>query len=313
MSRVDEARRRAAGRDGAQRAESAGAVDFPGEDYVLEHYPRERRGVPDCPPVGPAARPGPAAARAIAAPRSTATRQLGWMDPALAGKLVGSPDTPPFVVEQYRRLGAALHELHVDTGLKTLMVTSALPREGKTLTVTNLALTLTESYRKRVLLIDADLRRPSLHEVFRLPRTAGLSEALKSGSRPHLLEVSPLLSILPAGEAETDPLSALTSDRFATLLQDCAAAFDWVLLDAPPVGLMPDGSVLARLTKAVVFIIAAGMTPHKVIESAIAELGRDCIVGIVLNRIDEQELPSAHHYSEYYPSAGSLRTGDFGS
>src|SRR4029453_3631709 len=102
---------------------------------------------------------------------------------------------PPFVGQQYPPLGAALHELHVDSGLKTLMVTSTLPREGKTLTVTNLALTLTESYRKRVLLIDADLRRPSLHNIFRLPRTAGLSEALKSGSRPHLLEVSPLLSI----------------------------------------------------------------------------------------------------------------------
>jgi protein-tyrosine kinase len=304
MSRVDEARRRAAGRDGAHREEvSAGPVDGAAVEYVLEHYPRERGGIPDRPTAGQAVRP-------IAAPRPTATRQLGWMDPALAGKLVGSPDTPPFVVEQYRRLGAALHELHVDSGLKTLMVTSALPREGKTLTVTNLALTLTESYRKRVLLIDADLRRPSLHNVFRLPRTTGLSEALKSGSRPHLLEVSPLLRVLPAGDADADPLGALTSDRFATLLHDCAAEFDWVLLDAPPVGLMPDGSVLARLTKAVVFIIAAGSTPHDAIERAILELGRDYIVGTVLNRIEEQALPVARHYGDYYLPTGNLQTGD---
>ena len=150
-----------------------------------------------------------------------------------------------------------------------------MPREGKTLTVTNLALTLSESYRRRVLLIDADLRRPSLHEVFRLPKTIGLSEALRSGSRPHLLELSPFLSILPAGELDGDPLSALTSDRLPALVEQCATAFDWVLLDAPPVGLMPDGNVLARLAKAVVFVIAADVTPCASVERAIAEIGRD--------------------------------------
>ena len=284
MSRVDEARRRAAGRGGVSRSDAPeGPVRIGQDEYVLENYPRERGAALER-VTTPERVSAPAIARPIAAPRSTSTGQLRWLDPSLDGKLVGSPSTPPFVIEQYRRLGASLHELQADTGLKTLMVTSALPREGKTLTVTNLALTLTESYHRRVLLIDADLRRPSLHEIFRVPRAAGLSEALKTGSRPHLLELSPLLSILPAGQADADPLGALTSERFATLLHGCAAAFDWVLLDAPPVGLMPDGSVLARLTKAVVFIISAGTTPHKAVERAINELGRDYIVGTVLNR-----------------------------
>jgi capsular exopolysaccharide synthesis family protein len=180
------------------------------------------------------------------------------------------------------------------------MVTSAMPREGKTLTVTNLALTLSESYRKRVLLIDADLRRPSLHEVFRLPKTIGLSEALRSGNRPHLLELSPLLSVLPAGELEGDPLSALTSDRMALLVEQCAGTFDWVILDAPPIGLMPDANVLARLTKAAIFVIAAGTAPYRVIERAVNELGRDYIVGTVLNKIDETQLPTqAQYYANY--------------
>ena len=80
-------------------------------------------------------------------------------------------------VEQYRRLAGAVHGLQVDRGLKTLMVTSAVPNEGKTLTVTNLALTLSESYKRRVLLIDADLRRPSVHDLFRIPNTTGLAES----------------------------------------------------------------------------------------------------------------------------------------
>ena len=297
MSRVDEARRRAAGRhiDSPEFGDGTGVVSA--ADYMLEDYPGERA----------SARPerSPRVQRSISAPRSAGSTHLGSLDPASKGKLVGSADTPPIVVEQYRRLAASLHELQVDSGLKTIMVTSAMPREGKTLTVTNLALTLSECYRRRVLLIDADLRRPSLHELFRLPKTIGLSEALKSGSRPHFLELSPLLSILPAGQVDGDPLGALISDRFASLLEHCAAAFDWVLLDAPPVGLMPDGNVLARLTKAVVFVIRAETTSHKVIERAISELGRECIVGTVLNRIEQRQMVTAHEYHEYYSGSAS--------
>jgi capsular exopolysaccharide synthesis family protein len=297
MSRVDEARRRAAGRhiENPEFGDHAAVVSA--DDYVLEDYPGER--------TSARAERSPRVQRSISAPRFTGSTHLGSLDPDLNGKLVGSPDTPPIVVEQYRRLAASLHELQVDSGLKTMMVTSAMPREGKTLTVTNLALTLSASYRRRVLLIDADLRRPALHKMFRLPKTLGLSEALRSGSRPHLLELSPLLSILPAGELEGDPLSALTSDRLAALIEQCTAAFDWVLFDAPPVGVMPDGNVIARVVKAVVFVIAAGVTPLRVIERAIDEIGREQVVGTVLNRIEEQQMATAHQYQEYYTGSAA--------
>src|SRR5687768_14195981 len=95
-------------------------------------------------------------------------------------KLVISTTVPHAFREQYRRLGASLHHAQEEGGLKTLMVTSAVPDEGKTLTATNIALTLSESYRRRVLLIDADLRRPSLDEVFMVPKGYGLNEALNS-------------------------------------------------------------------------------------------------------------------------------------
>ena len=293
MSRVEEARRRASGREVESRLYSdIDSAIAPRNESVLDNYPRERGGAEK---VSPLQVPRP-----VAAPRRTSSGDLISLNPVLDGKLIGSHDTPPIVVEQYRRLASSLHHLQADTGLKTLLVTSALPRDGKTLTITNLALTLSGSYRRRVLLIDADLRRPSLHEVFRLPRTTGLGEALRSGIAPHFLELSPFLSILPAGQVEGDPLAALTSDRFTALLDQCANAFDWVLLDAPPVGLMPDGNVLARLTKAVVFVIGAGKTPYKVIERAIAEIGRDSIVGTVLNRIDQRELSTAKGYEGYH-------------
>ena len=206
MSRVEEARRAAAREIENDRSiQNVTFASAEADEAVLDNYPRERRAAERATLVH--------ASRPISAPRAPSSGHMGSLDPALDGKLVGSPNTPPIVIEQYRRLATSLHELQVDNGLKTMMVTSAMPREGKTLTVTNLALTLSTSYRRRVLLIDADLRRPTLHEVFHLPKTVGLSEALRSGSRPHLLELSPLLSILPAGELEGDPLSALTSDR----------------------------------------------------------------------------------------------------
>ena len=305
MSRVEEARRRAEGRDvlkDEDPADEFGTLDGTApERIVLEGYPLERQRLGQRLEQPRPAKP----VKPVVAARGEASGKWAGFDPSLDGKLVSSPTMLPIGVEQYRRLASSLHELQADRGLKTMMVTSAMPREGKTLTVINLALTLSESYRKRVLLIDADLRRPSLHEVFRLPKTVGLTDALKSGGRPHFVELSPLLSVLAAGDVDGDPLGALTSDRFADLLEQCVAAFDWVLLDAPPVGLMPDGNVLARLTKAVVFVIGAGSTPHTVIERAIAELGRDYIVGTVLNKIDEDQLPPASAYSSYYPPVRS--------
>jgi capsular exopolysaccharide synthesis family protein len=321
MSRVDEAQRRATLGDDAHVAPLLPAAR---EDGSIEAYPREGRSgtVPvrqatlpvrqATVPVRQATVPAPQAtvpARLtpgpIAAPRQVPGTQLGAFDPGAGAKLVGSTDISPVAAEQYRRLAGSLHQLQTESGLKTLMVTSSLPREGKTLTVTNLALTLSESYKRRVLLIDADLRRPSIHDVLRLPNSTGLSEALKSSKgRPHVVEVSPMLSVLTAGKPDSDPMAGLSSERMVALLEEWAAEFDWVLLDAPPVGLMPDANLLARATRAVVFVIAAGMTSHKTIERAIGEIGRDLIIGTVLNRIEDRQLPAAAYYQHYYVGAG---------
>jgi capsular exopolysaccharide synthesis family protein len=204
--------------------------------------------------------------------------------------LVG-PGRSQLLVEQYRRLAAALHDLQVERQLKTVMVTSAVPREGKTLTVVNLAVTLSESYARRVLLIDADLRWPCVHEVLGISNKRGLSEALQTDrSELPLVERSPRLSVLPAGHPGPNPLAGLTSDRMRALLDECESRFDWVLLDTPPVGLLPDAQLLARVTRAVVFVIGAGSTPAPVVERAVAELGTECIIGTVLNQVEERSI-----------------------
>ena len=238
------------------------------------------------------------------APLRPSERRPSWRPPrAIEPKLVVSGRANPVAVEQYRRLAGTLHEIQVEQGLKTLMVTSALPNEGKTLSIVNLALTLSESCERRVLLIDADLRRPFLHEIFQLPNTEGLTDVLRSdaGELPRV-QVTEHLSVLPAGGG-SQPMADLTSKRLGVLLERWAASFDWVLLDAAPVGFMPDAHLLARLTRAVLFVIAANSTPQQLISRAITELDPDRVVGILFNRVAQHNIPAAGYYQDYYARA----------
>jgi capsular exopolysaccharide synthesis family protein len=227
---------------------------------------------------------------------------------AYQGKLVAGGDAPPGSIEQYRRLAGTLHHLQAEQGLKRLMVTSAVPQEGKTLTVVNLAMTLSESYRRRVLLIDADLRRPSIHDVFGLSNRYGLCDALQPEPKElRFSRVSPMLWVLPAGPPDANPMGALASDRMERLLEEVGSSFDWILLDAPPVALMADASVLARLTRAVILVIGAGSTPYAHVEKVVAELGREHIIGTVLNRVDGDRTQWSHYPSYDTPMEPSRR------
>jgi protein-tyrosine kinase len=301
MSRVDEALKRAssgvtADQDGVRSSQDSRPRT---DKAALEEYPRERRsGVTRMATRLPQVA-GSAAVRPIP-PRADALS----LDESVADRLIVSKVMPGIAREQYRRLAAAVHHLQTEAGLKSLMVTSALPREGKTLTITNLALTLSELYKRRVLLIDADLRRPVVHKIFRLSNGGGLSSVLRSdpGEVP-ILEVSPQLSVLPAGRSDAQDMAGLVSGRFRALLAECASNFDWVLLDAPPVGLMPDSHLLAREVKAVLFVVAAGSTPYQLVERAISEVGRECVVGTLLNRMDVRNIPATDYYETYYEGA----------
>ncbi len=196
-------------------------------------------------------------------------------------KLVANPQLQPVAVEQYRRLAAILHHAQKERGISRILVASALAEEGKTLTATNLALTLSESYRKRVLLIDADLRRPGVNIAFGIAKQAGLSEALAAEvpQKLSIIQLSPTLAVLPAGHPNQDPMHGLTSLRMSQILDEATEMFDWVIIDSPPVGILPDAKLLARMVDNVVFVIAAGKTPHGAIQRAVDALGRDRVLG----------------------------------
>jgi len=298
MSRVEQALRRAGQATTLAPVHPRQDVLAAGADTLsLDFYPGEQRAPVAAMPV--AAVPAVSTTDSFLA---TADFIDGDFSPrfsdAYKDKVVTSATLPSSTVEQYRRLAASLHHLQAEQGLRSLTITSSVPQEGKTLTSVNLAMTLSESYKRRVLLVDADLRRPSLHQVFGFPAGRGLCEALRSsaGEIVPLVHVSPRLSVLPAGLPDGDPMTALASPRIAELLEEAASDFDWVLLDAPPVALMADAGLLVRLTRAVILVIGAGSTPYTVVEKVVAEVGRENIVGTVLNRTEDAPGTLASYY-----------------
>ena len=221
-----------------------------------------------------------------------------WPNNESTEKLVVSPSLVPTAREWYRQLAATLHQAQLEHAVASVMVTSAVPGEGKTLTTTNLALTLSESYQRRVLLIDADLRRPTVHSLLGVPNAVGLREALMSEDPLPLIRVNDHLSVLLGGAAEDDPMKTLASDRMRKLIQDARARFDWVLLDTPPVGLLPDAKVLASAVDVALLVIKAGRTPYDVVQAAADAVGKERIFGVVLNSAAESDI-AALSYGAY--------------
>jgi protein-tyrosine kinase len=310
MSRVDEAMRRAAeeARDvpSAAAAGSATIEDQDTEALAREPFPIElperRRQAVDARRLEAHSTAAQADETARPQPASSADRLFDRLDRTLSEKVVVDPRIPAASREQYRRLAGVLHDAQAVSGLKVVMMASAVAGEGKTLTAVNLALTLSGSYRKRVLLIDADLRRPAMHQVFRLDASYGLADGLDPANKAKLVvrQVSPTLSVLPAGRPTSDPMAALISERMRRLIEEARETFEWVIIDTPPLVLLPDANLLASMVDGAVLVIKAASTSHDLLKRAVEAVGRPRIVGVVLNRATASSIDDYGGYDYYY-------------
>jgi capsular exopolysaccharide synthesis family protein len=298
MSRIFEALKRAEQGerfDGSGRGAAVDEGDAP--ESGLDQYVAER------PTVRPIVREHLHAV-APARPPVPDERPVRTADASVRGQF-SIPGIDAVSIEEYRRLAAVLENMRTERSLKCLVVSSACPNEGKTLTTTNLGVTLSESFKRRVLLVDADLRRPSLHELFKLPNDCGLADMLRSQHTDVTeSQVSPTLAVLPAGRTHGAPISILSTDRMQLIVADAMSRFDWVLIDTPPMGILTDAQLVARVSDGVLFVIAAGMTPYTLVQKTLAEIGPDRIVGTVLNRVDPRLLTTRDYYGHYYAEPG---------
>jgi capsular exopolysaccharide synthesis family protein len=204
------------------------------------------------------------------------------------------------IVEEYRKVAATLHHAQNVHGLKAIMITSATAAEGKTLTAVNLALTLSESYRRQVLLVDCDLRKPSVHTVFDVENTAGMIDVLTKGQlhKVPLVEVSARLKLLLSGGVAPDPMGLLSSTTLHDLFRDAAEAFDWIIIDTPPAAFLPDCNLMASAVDAALLVIRCFETPYPLTQRAVEAIGREKILGVVMNRAERPS--SAKYYYGYY-------------
>lgn len=308
MTRLSEALKRAAETTPTPRAKTA---ELPSPtNGAWQFAPVETMHVPDepaapvavAPPLQDAvipdlalAGPTPAAFTDVPSPRAF---QFGAAD---RDKLVVGEHADGAVIEQYRHLAAAFHQAQKASGVRTVTVTSALPSEGKTLTATNLALTLSESYQRRVLLIDADLRRPRMREIFGLPVSAGLTDVLTSprGDRLPVHHVAGNLWVLAAGRMVPDPMSLLVSPSMKQLIEDARESFDWVIVDTPPIAILPDANLLGAMIDTALLVVSAESTPYPMVQRAVDAIGAQRILGVVLNRAAKIGPTGSYSYYGY--------------
>jgi capsular exopolysaccharide synthesis family protein len=190
---------------------------------------------------------------------------------------------------------------------RSILVSSAVPSEGKTTISANLSVALAQ-LGKRVLLIDGDLRRPSVHRIFSMTNTTGLSEYLKDHADWHgAVRPSGILGlhVIVSGDRPANPAELLSSSRMEELLHDARSQYDVVVIDSPTLLHMADSRLLASYVEAVVLVVKSGETPKKLVKEAFANLRSVSarVAGVVLNCVDLRNEEYSASYSNYSDAA----------
>jgi capsular exopolysaccharide synthesis family protein len=211
-------------------------------------------------------------------------------------------DVPGTFVEAFKAVRTNVLFSTGEEGLRSLVVTSAGPGEGKSIVSANLAIALAQA-GLRVLLVDADMRRPRVHEIFDIRQDPGFSNLLTGNTKAsEVIRKSsvPGLWLMSAGHIPPNPVELLGSPRYVGFLAALDEHFDWVVLDTPPVLVVADSMVVANQATGVIFVVGADQTSRQAAKNAIEQLSTTNanLVGSVLNKADIHRNP--HYYSSYY-------------
>jgi protein-tyrosine kinase len=205
--------------------------------------------------------------------------------------------------EEFRTLRSRLYHAREKRTLKTVLVTSALPKEGKSFTAANLAQVMVKQHGRRVLLIDADLRGPRLHLMLGTTASPGLSDYLQAGTDEFsVMQRGAMenLFFIPSGQQISDPSELVGNGRLKFLLQRVEALFDWIIIDSPPAVPVSDASVLAKACDGVLMVVRSNSTPVDMARRAREEFPDQALVGVVLNGTDQESSPYSRYYYEAY-------------
>lgn len=220
-----------------------------------------------------------------------------------ASRLVYFSEPDSLAAEKFRFLGVRLRQLQQARQLKKVLVTSTIPEEGKSLVSANLAGVLARR-KQRVLLIEGDMRRPTLAQQFGLGRLAGLAEWLQSGQQTpsNIYRLGgPGLWFMPAGHPPANPLELMQSGRLSRLMKQLATLFDWIIVDSPPLLPLADTTVWARLTDGTLLVAREGKSEKKQLQRGLEALKTSDLLGVVLNGCSHSD--HENYYQRYAPAS----------
>jgi capsular exopolysaccharide synthesis family protein len=218
-----------------------------------------------------------------------------------ASRLVYFSEPDSLAAEKFRFLGVRLRQMQQTRPLKKVLITSTIPEEGKSLVSANLAGVLARR-KQKVLLIEGDMRRPTLAQQFGLGRLAGLAEWLQSGQQTpsNIYRLGgPGLWLMPAGDPPANPLELMQSGRLSHLMSQLSSMFDWIVVDSPPLLPLADTTVWARLTDGVLLVTREGKTEKRQLQRGLDAVKNLSLLGVVLNgcvRSDHE-----NYYQRYAP------------
>ena len=214
-------------------------------------------------------------------------------------KLVCSEDGDSLAAEKFRFLGVRLRHLQQKRPFKRLLITSSMPQEGKSTIAANLACSLATRLQRKILLLEGDLRRPTLTQRLGLGALPGLSEWLAGESSPatNICQLDGLgFCILPAGNPASDPLALMRSEKLPMLMDQLNSWFDWIVIDSPPVLPLADTSVWMRLADAILLVTRPGISEKRQLQRTLDMIERPKLLGALVNGSAEAASSAYYYY-----------------
>jgi protein-tyrosine kinase len=226
-------------------------------------------------------------------------------------------------VEQFRSLRSHVYQARYEAPLKTILIASGMPSEGKSFIAANLAMSLARNSIHNILLIDGDLRRPTLHHLLGAPGSPGLSDYLdgtadlidimqrdrshEAGAHAGVGKV-PNLTFIPSGKTRDNSSELVANHRIEKLIETASPSFDWIVIAAPPVLAVTDAVDLGRAADAILLVARGASTPYEVAQRAKAAFNNARILGFVLNAVKDAPRSGSYNYNYNYYYSGEPET-----